>query len=151
MMEFNDQIPMTNEQAIPVDDEGSSCDSRWPDRVAERPVFDLEERTARFGEAAIRFCRELPRDDVTRPLVSQSVRAATSIGANDCEADDAESRRDFRHKISLCHKEARETKHFLRMISVAVELHRESARELWREADELCRIFAAIRKKVNDA
>jgi four helix bundle protein len=84
-----------------------------------KPKFDLEERTACYGEAVIRFAKTLPKDVVNSPLISQLVRAATSIGANYCEADDAVSKKDFRHKIGTCKKEARETKHWLRMIVAA--------------------------------
>lgn len=81
--------------------------------------YDLEERTARFSERVIDFAVEVERNAVTLPLISQLVRAATSIGANYCEADDAESKKDFRHKIGLCRKEARETKYWFRMIARA--------------------------------
>jgi len=66
--------------------------------------FDLEERTASFGEAVIRFAQTIRETAVTRPLVNQLVRAATSVGANYCEANDAESKSDFRHKIGICRK-----------------------------------------------
>ena len=104
-------------------------------------IYDLEERTAKFGENIIKFSKELPKDDVTRPLTIQLVKCGTSVGANYCEADDAESKKDFRHKIGICKKESREVKHFLRMISVAVPVKKEIARELWREAKELNLIF----------
>ena len=106
--------------------------------------YDLEERTARFGEAVIEFCLGLPGSAVTTPLISQMVRSATRVGANYCEADDAESKRDFRHKIALCRKEARETKYWLRMIARAVAAQKSAARTLWSEAKELHLIFAAI-------
>jgi four helix bundle protein len=106
--------------------------------------FDLEERTARFGEAVIAFAKKLPKSAISTPLISQIVRSSTSIGANYCEADDAESKRDFRHKIALCRKESRETKHWLRMIVAAVPEARGDARTLWQEAKELTLIFAAI-------
>jgi len=106
--------------------------------------FDLEERTAKFGEAVVRFAKQIPYNAVNRPLIDQLVRAGTSIGANYCEADDAETRRDFRHKIGICRKEARETKYWLRMIAVSEPQLVESARKLWREAKELHLIFAAI-------
>jgi hypothetical protein len=70
-------------------------------------VFDLEERTATFGERVIDFVSGIRLTPITAPLVTQLIRAATSIGANYCEADDAESKRDFRHKIGLCRKESR--------------------------------------------
>jgi four helix bundle protein len=110
--------------------------------------FDLEERTARFGEDVIRFCRGLPRDAVCDPLVRQIVRSATSVGANYCEADDAVSRREFRQKIGTCRKEARETKHWLRMIAAADPGHADDARRLWREATELHLIFSSIFRKL---
>lgn len=110
-------------------------------------AYDLEERTAAFGEAVIAFAKKLPHDVVANPLISQLVRAATSIGANYCEASGAESKKDFRHKIALCRKESQETKHWLRMIVAAVPQRREEARKLWREAQELTLIFAAIWRK----
>ena len=110
--------------------------------------FDLEERTARLGEAVIGFAKTVPVNDMTKCLISQLVRAGTSIGANYVEADDADSRKDFRFKIGLCRREARETKHHLRMIVAAENQLRESAKPLWREAQELNLIFSAIRKKL---
>ena len=110
--------------------------------------FDLEERTARFGESIIAFARTVPRDVVTETLICQLVRAGTSIGANYVEADDADSRKDFRFKIGLCRRESRETKHWLRMIASASPGLRDSAKPLWREAQELNLIFSAIRRKL---
>lgn len=82
--------------------------------------YDLEERTAKFGESIILFCKKIPRGPIYDPLITQLVKAGTSVGANYCEADDAESKDDFRHKIGICKKESRETKFFIRMIVVAV-------------------------------
>jgi four helix bundle protein len=111
--------------------------------------FDLEERTAKFGEAVIRFCKLLPSTIITNPLISQCVRAGTTVGANYCEADDAVSRKEFRQKIGYCKKETRETKHWLRMIAVAEPGFAEKARPLWREAHELQLIFATIFRKLS--
>jgi four helix bundle protein len=107
-------------------------------------TFDLEERTAAFEEAVIEFCLGLAGTPVTSPLIDQLVRAGTSVGANYCEADDAESKKDFRHKIALCRKEARETKYWLRMIAKALATKKNAARQLWKEAHELHLIFARI-------
>src|SRR5215471_9538000 len=106
--------------------------------------YDLEQRTARFGESVIAFAKSIPLSEITRPLVSQLVRAGTSIGANYVEADDADSKKDFRFKIGLCRREAKETKHWLRMIVAAEPQLRETARALWQEAQELNLIFSAI-------
>jgi four helix bundle protein len=106
--------------------------------------FDLEERTASFGEAVIRFAQTIRETAVTRPLVNQLVRAATSVGANYCEANDAESKSDFRHKIGICRKESRETGHWLRMLTAAQPEPAPDTRKLWQEAKELNLIFGAI-------
>lgn len=107
-------------------------------------TYNLEERTARFGESVIELCLSLHETSLTRPLISQLVRAATSVGANFCEADDAETPRDFRHKIGLCRKGSRETKHWCRMMTKAVPTLRDPLVVIWKEADELNRIFSKI-------
>jgi four helix bundle protein len=106
--------------------------------------FDLEERTASFGEAVIRFAQTIRETAVTRTLVSQLVRAATSVGANYCEANDAESKLDFRHKIAICRKESRETGHWLRMLTAAMPDSAPETRKLWQEAKEQHLIFGAV-------
>jgi four helix bundle protein len=111
-----------------------------------QPRYDLDERTAVFGEAFIAFAKRVPVNLVTRPLIPQLVRAGTSVGANYLEADDADSRKDFRFKVGICRREAKETKHHLRMIVAAEPQLREDARPLWREAHELNLIFGAIRR-----
>lgn len=106
--------------------------------------YDLEERTAKFGEDIIVFCKTIRHDIIIDPLVRQIVRSATSIGANYMEANQACSKRDFRNKIRICQKEANETKHWLRMISKACENLTQECRMLWKEAHELTLIFAKI-------
>lgn len=110
--------------------------------------YDLEERTAKFGEEIIKFCRKITRSLITDPLINQLIKAGTSVGANYCEADDAESKKDFRHKIGICKKESRESKHFIRMIVVAIPELKEEAKPLWQEAKELNLIFNKIYIKV---
>ena len=112
----------------------------------DRP-YDLEERSARFGETVIDLCKKVPLGPLTNRLVDQLIGASSSIGANYCEADDAVSKKDFRHKISISKREARESKHFLRLIARAVPELRDEARTLWQEAKELHLIFAAIYRK----
>ncbi len=112
-----------------------------------RKAFDLEERSARFGESVITFAKKIPEGRITDVLVKQLVRAGTSIGANYCEADDSESGKDFLHKIGLCRKESHETKYWLRMMVTAEPEFRDEARVLWQEAKELNLIFGAIYRK----
>jgi four helix bundle protein len=109
-----------------------------------KPVYDLEERTARFGEMVVDFARTIPRDSVTDRIISQLVGAGTSIGANHVEADDCVSKREFLKCVDTCKKEARETKYFLGMAVRAVPKLKPEARKLWMEARELHLIFAKI-------
>ena len=111
---------------------------------APAAVYDLEERTARFGENIIRFAKKIPHRPVNNRLIDHLVGAGTSVGANDCEADDGVSKPDFRNRIGTCRKEARETKSFLRVVAVAEPSLKAEAREIWREAHALHRIFSRI-------
>ena len=110
------------------------------------PAYDLEERTARFGETVIDFCTVIPLGPRTNRLVDQLTGCGTSLGANYCEADDALSKKDFVKIIGICRKEARETKFFLRMIARACPDLKSQARRLWQEASELHLIFSKIRR-----
>ena len=106
--------------------------------------YDLEERTAKFGEEIIEFCRNIRQDAISRPLVSQIIRSSTSIGANYMEANGATSKKDFKNKISLCRKESQETKHWLRMMAKCLPNKKEEIRKLWKECQELSMIFGKI-------
>lgn len=125
-----DQCPISEEKAASGD-----------------PSYDLEERTARFGEAVIAFAKRIPVTPVNSPIISQLVRAAISVGANYCEADEADTKKEFRYRIGLCKREAKETRFQVRMSVAAEPSLREDGRALWQEAKELVRIFAAILRK----
>jgi len=109
--------------------------------------FDLEERTAKFGEAVVRFSKKIPRDPGNNRLINQIVGCGTSIGANYLEASESISSKDFKWSISRCVKEAKETKYFIRMIATAEPSLTQEARDLYRECHELHLIFAAIYRK----
>lgn len=111
--------------------------------------YDLEERTALFGERIIGLCKKTPKNLVIIPIVGQLVRAGTSIGANYCEANGASSKKDFRNKIFICKKEAKETKYWLRMLANATDELKNECRELWQEAKELTLIFSTIAANSN--
>src|SRR5258707_3179324 len=106
------EIPMTNDQ---------SSGNGHP--------YDLEERTALFGEAIIAFAKRIPRDVATLPLISQIVRAGTSTVANYCEAADAVSKKEFLKNIGTCQKKAKETKHWIRTIVTAHSSMKEPSRQ----------------------
>ena len=111
-------------------------------------TYDLEERTAQFGESVIELCQKLPKHELSRPLIGQIIRSATSIGANYMEANNASSKKDFRNKIYIAKKECQETKHWLRMIAKAVPQEKDQIRLIWQECHELTLIFQAISMKL---
>ena len=112
--------------------------------------YDLEERTARFGEEVVAFCRTLKQDPVSRSLISQLTRSGTSVGANYVEANGASSRKDFRNKIFICKKEAKETRHWLRMMSACFPEKVGDIEKLDRECLELIKIFQKITMSLKD-
>ncbi len=121
-----------------------SNDESSPKDESNGPPYDLGERASRFGEAVIDFAKGVPVSPVTVKLIEQVVRASGSIGANYAEANDAGSRKEFRHRISLCRRESAETKHWLRLIVRADADRADAARSLWQEAKELNLIFGRI-------
>lgn len=115
----------------------------------EEPSYDLEERTFQFA-LAVRRCidgnrwrRSQWRD------VDQLLRSSGSVAANYTEANNAFSKQDFRHRIGVTKKEAGESKLWLRLLgstSSPAQSVTTDLRELFREADELVRIFAKIHR-----
>jgi len=114
---------------------------------SERHAFDLEERTAQFGEALIRFCKKIPRGPENNRLIDQVIGCGTSVGANYCEANEGVSKKDFKYSVGRCVKEAKETKFFLRMIAASEPSLVSEARKLYREAKELHLIFVSMYRK----
>lgn len=112
-------------------------------KKTEGREYDLAERTTRFAEDIVIFAKKMPRDPVTTPIITQLVKAGTSVGANYREANESVSLREFRNKIGYCKKEANETKYWLRITAKAVPGMADDARNLWREAKELHMVFAA--------
>ena len=111
----------------------------WPRDVP----YDIRERSFQFAVRVIRGVRHLPNDAASRVVVHQLVKAATSVGANVEEADGAESKRDFVHKLSIARKETRESRYWLRIIRASLSDHAEWA-PLQQESEEIARILSAI-------
>ncbi len=104
--------------------------------------YDLEERTAVFAERVIDLVKEIKKDEVNRRIITQVVASSGSIGANYCEATEAESKKDFIHKISITKKEIKETKHWLRLLDRSNPEIKDKTKLLWQEAHELLLIFS---------
>jgi hypothetical protein len=104
---------MTNHEGMTKpENSGESEESFWlgneaphvPEEPDAKPAYDLEERTARFGEAIIDFAKKIPAGPLTERIISQLVGAGTSVGANYDEADDAVSKKEFLKCIGTCKK-----------------------------------------------
>lgn len=106
--------------------------------------YNLEERTAKFGEGVIELCKSIKITAINQSIIQQLIRSATSIGANYMEANGASSRKDFINKIHICKKESQESKHWLRMLTKTNPEKRDEIALLWRECQELTMIFAKI-------
>jgi four helix bundle protein len=107
---------------------------------------ELEERTKKFSLDVISFLQGLPKNYLGDVMGRQLLRSATSVGANYREANRAESRADFLHKISLAEKEAGETLYWLELIREAGMGASSRCDELLQEADELVALFTSIGK-----
>jgi len=105
--------------------------------------FDIKERTFLFGVRIVKLVNVLPRSIAGIEIGRQVIRSGTSIGANVEEADGAESKKDFIHKMSIARKEVRETRYWLRIIQISLLDNAEVA-DLIQESDQLVRILSRI-------
>jgi four helix bundle protein len=106
---------------------------------------DIVERTFEFAARIIRLCGKMDeRRGVARVMMSQILRAGTSVPANVEEAQAAQSRADFNSKMSIALKEARETHLRLRLLATAKIFTDKQLQPLVTEADEIRRVIGAI-------
>lgn len=103
----------------------------------------LDTRTVNFSKGVIAFCKSEQQTNITRPLIDQLIRSATSIGANYSEANNAASRTDFKNKIFIAKKEAAETKYWLTLF-YDMTSNKEICRELTQECHYLLMTFQKI-------
>lgn len=97
--------------------------------------FDLEERTFNFSVKIISLAKKIDKDMINCPIINQLIKAGTSIGANYSEANSAETRKDFEHKIRICKKESKETKYWLSLLKQAIDMNTKEIRFLLNEAN----------------
>ena len=106
--------------------------------------FDLEERLLEFSIRVIRVTESMKRTRAGNHVADQLLRSGTSPYGNHGEAEGAESRDDFIHKLKVCYKELRESRRWLRLVRrVPLVAKPELLDPLISEAEELVRIFAA--------
>lgn len=109
--------------------------------------FDLIERTSEIGKNVILLCKSISPTIVNRSIISQFVRSSTSIGANYCEATEANSKKDFCNKLTIAKKEAKETLHWIKMIETAEPYLTDQLVGLADEIHQIILILSASIKK----
>ena len=104
------------------------------------PRYDLEDRLIDFATAMCRLLDGFPKTAMARHVATQLMRSATSPFANYAEAQAAESRQDFIHKLKVCLKELRETQVWLKF-ALKMQLCPVNPDAIRQECDELVAIF----------
>lgn len=112
--------------------------------------YDLEEKFEQLGEKIIILAKQACKNPVALPLANQLVRSGTSIGANYMEANGASSKKDFKNKIHICKKEAKETMHWLRMLAITDDKTKDECRKLWQETQGYAKMFSKIISTTQD-
>jgi four helix bundle protein len=112
---------------------------------ANTKQYDLEDRTLAFARRCRAFVKQLPKTLANIEDGKQLVKASGSVGANYIEANEALSKKDFRMRIKICRKEAKESRYWLRLTEIDGAGNTETTQEgLIQEATELTNIFGAI-------
>jgi four helix bundle protein len=110
----------------------------------KKPAYDLEERLLEYSVRVIRVSESMVKSAAGQYIADQLLRSGTSPYGHHGEAEAAESRADFIHKLRVCQKELRESRRWLRLIQRAPLVEKpELLKELSAEAEELVRIFAS--------
>ena len=107
-------------------------------------VYNLEERTAKFAEDVIDLIRTIKVSPINARIIEQLIGSTGSVGANYCEANEAESKKDFIHKVGICKKESKESQHWIRLLSRTNPEVAKQLTDCWKEAHELLLIFSKI-------
>ena len=118
------------------------------------PPYNIRERTFEFSVQVVLFFRQLSTaHESTRLIAKQLLDAATSVGANIEEADGGQTKPDFRAKIAVARKEAKETVYWLRLLAATDPPLRPKVLMLLDEANQIAAIISAIKRnseKSND-
>lgn len=116
--------------------------------MPSNPRYDLEDRLVDFAIRIINVVEALPDNRAGRHISGQLIRSGTSPALNYGEAQSAESRRDFIHKMKIALKELRETLVWLKIIERKPLCAPERLAGITTECHELIAIFV---KSINTA
>ena len=111
---------------------------------------ELERRTKALALCVIRFVAEMPKNKITDVVGYQLLKSGTSIGANYREANRAESRNDFIHKIGIVEKEAAEAQYWLELCQEAHLGDPQELKSLQQEVSEILAIFTRVGKTTKE-
>ena len=115
--------------------------------IQNKKYYDLEERTLRFAKNVRLFIKLLPKTLINIEDSKQLVRSSGSIGANYIEANESLSKKDFRMRIMICRKEAKESEYWLNLIEAGTGSLNKERLKLIDEATQLRKIFGSILEK----
>lgn len=106
--------------------------------------MELEDRIVAFAARCVKVCAALPVKNVgSASLADQLFRSSTSVAANYAEACEAESGKDFVHKLKVSMKELSETRIWLKLIGESGYVEKTKLADLLSESKELSRILSA--------
>lgn len=115
--------------------------------------INIHDRIYRFVLLIIDLTKELPKNHANDVIIHQIIKSATSMGANDQEADGAQTARDFIAKYSIVKKENKETVYWLQIITDTNPSSSNKSLALKEEGIEILKIISTIiintKKKVN--
>lgn len=106
-------------------------------------IYNLEDRTFKFSKDCRDYVKKLPRSISNIEYGKQLIRSSGSVAANYIEANEAISKKDFKHRIKICRKEAKESRLWLRL-SISNTENKKEQNILSQEALELTKIFGSI-------
>lgn len=108
----------------------------------------IREKSFLFSVQIVKLHSELSKKNID--ISRQLLRSGTSIGANVCEAEHAQSPRDFINKLSISRKEANESKYWLELLEATSYLDEEKSKSLIDQVDEITKILTSIIKTMKN-
>jgi four helix bundle protein len=117
---------------------------RMSEEVNDKKI-DILERCIKYSLDIIELCNHLEKSSAGKTIGRQLLRSGLSVGANIHEAQGGQSKADFIAKVSIAHKEARESAYWLRIIHDArIARSQEEVKGLQGETEQLIRILSSI-------
>jgi four helix bundle protein len=112
--------------------------------------YDIHDRIYKFIIEVIRLTNVLPKTESNLVIIRQVLRSATSIGANDQEADGTLTKKDFVHTYTIVRKEAKETNFWLSLIADTNPQIQSRANKILSEGKEIVAILSSIINKTRE-